>query len=148
MGASSVRAERVRQCARILGAAPRPWAAREGPGRVGAIGFCLFRLSHFSFKGETSSHIARSLKTLTPMVFAIAKHPRLALRCLDLISLGAVLEEESAGSRPLLLSPPFSGVYPCSRQRWKVFLPLNIHVASKLLTMFEVRMIASQRPVC
>lgn len=46
-GATSVGAERVRRCSRILGAALRPWAAREGPGRVGAKGFCLFSVVPF-----------------------------------------------------------------------------------------------------
>lgn len=107
---------------RILGAAPRPCAATEGPGRAGGIGFCLFRLSHFSFKGKTSARIARSFKTRTPMVIAIAKHPRLALRCLDLISPGALLEEESAGSRRLLLSPRLSACAPVWGRHGKYFL--------------------------
>lgn len=118
-GATRVRAERVRLSAswvrpRVLAL---PQRDRGGRNRI-----LCFWLSHFSFKGQTSAHIARSFKTRTPMVIAIAKHPRLALRCLDLISLGAVLEEESAGSRRLLLPPRLSAYAPVRGRHGKYFL--------------------------
>lgn len=104
------------------GCGPASLRCHRGTGAGGRNRILCFWLSHFSFKGQTSAHIARSFKTRTPMVIAIAKHPRLALRCLDLISLGAVLEEESAGSRRLVLPPRLSAYAPVRGRHGKYFL--------------------------